>query len=67
MGPLFVLFTWGIIGIILLAGYLALHYLGKRSPVALQLKKVMPAFVVAIIIPLAILVVINFVRIFFFK
>ena len=67
MGPLFVFFFWMIIGAIVLSAYGVLHILGKRSPVALQLKKVMPAFIGAIVIPLAILVIINFLRIIFFE
>ena len=67
MGPLFVLFTWLILGVIALSAYGALYLLGKRSPVALQLWKVMPAAVAAFVIPLAILVLLNFLRIIFFE
>ncbi|HQR34876.1 MAG TPA: hypothetical protein PLK30_19220 [Blastocatellia bacterium] len=65
MGPLFVLFFWLIVGVIALSIYGLLHLLGKRSPVALQLKTVMPAAVAAIVIALAILVILNFFRIIF--
>jgi hypothetical protein len=67
MGPLFVLFTWMILGAIAVSIYGSLHLLGKRSPVALQLKKVMPSFVGAIVTTLAILVIINFLRIIIFE
>lgn len=65
MGPLFVLFTWMIIGLIVIAANGVLHVLAKRSPVALQLKQVMPAFVGAIVVTLAVLVLLNFFRIVF--
>ena len=65
MGPLFVIFTWMFIGVIVLIFYSALHVAGKRSPVALQLKKIMPAFIAASVIPLAILALLNFCRIIF--
>ncbi len=67
MGPLFVFFTWMIVGIIVLSIYFVLHLLGKKSPVALQLKRVMPAFVLAIFAPLAILAIINILKIIFFE
>lgn len=67
MGPLFVLFTCMIIGVIVLMANFALQVLAKRSPVALQLKKVMPAFVGAIVLTLAILALLNFFRIVFFE
>lgn len=67
MGPLFVLFTWLILGVIALSVYGVLYLLGKRSPVALQLWKVMPAALAAMVIPLAILVLFNFFRIFLFE
>ncbi len=67
MGPLFVLFIWMIIGIIILSIYVGLHFIGKKSPVALQLKRVMPAFVLAIFVPLAILAFINILKIIFFE
>lgn len=67
LGPLFVAFGWAIIATALLIVYLLLHILSRRSPVAAQLKKVMPAFVAAIAIALAIAVVINLLRIFIFQ
>jgi hypothetical protein len=67
MGPLFVLFAWMIVGIIVLSIYFVLHFIGKKSPVALQLKSVMPAFVLAIFVPLAILAIINILKIVFFE
>lgn len=67
MGPLFVLITWILIGMIVLSGYIALHLLGKKSPVALQLKRVAPAFILAIFVPLAILAFINTLKIIFFE
>ena len=66
MGPLFVLLGWLIIGLLAGAGYLALGLLGRKSPVAAQLKQVMPAFAVAVVGTLALLVMLYHVVKFFF-
>lgn len=67
LGPVFVVFGWATIAAALLIVYLLLHLLSRRSPIAAQLKKVLPAFVAAMAIAVAIAVVINLLRIFIFQ
>ncbi|MBA2734049.1 MAG: hypothetical protein H0U54_14360 [Acidobacteria bacterium] len=62
MGIGFVIIFWAIIGSIVLASYLLLSHLGKKSSRALLVKKVLVAFVAAVVIPIALWFVINFAR-----
>src|SRR3712207_2284475 len=60
MGTGFVIMFWAIVGGILLASYLLLSHLGKKSSLAELLKKVFVAFVAAVGIPVALLTVGSF-------
>ena len=60
MGIGFVIIFWAAVGSIILASYLLLSHLGKKSSRALLLRKVLVAVVAAIVVPIALLVSINF-------
>lgn len=74
MGPVFVILGWLIIAIAFVGAvaiaYLILHALSRRSPVAAQLKKVLPSFVAAIALTMALIAligVINLLRVVFLQ
>ncbi len=65
MGIGFVIIFWVIVGSIIMASYVLLSHLGKKSSRALLLRKVLVASVAAVGIPISLLVSINFAQGFF--